>query len=219
MVESTGCVVEPYKKYPALLDVLLNFLKTEQALSIRREVSSSLNYQNSYDKDKTVSWLFYLNSLAPGKFEWNFRYLIFQIISVIAGWVISCELALRWISLNLTDDKSTLVQVMAWCRQATSHYLSQCWPRSLSPYGVTRPQWVNRETGKNIFLRFLLTEHFFWWNVKFVSHEYLLSDTGVTWCYAIYKLFSSDILCDRVFIYSNIIIFSSNMSEYQTYYR
>ena len=23
----------------------------------------------------------------------------------------------------LTDDKSTLVQVMAWCRQATSHYL------------------------------------------------------------------------------------------------
>ena len=40
-------------------------------------------------------------------------------------------------------DKSTLVQVTAWCHQATSHYLSQCWPRSLSPYGVTRPQWVN----------------------------------------------------------------------------
>ena len=31
---------------------------------------------------------------------------------------------------------------MAWCHQAPSHYLSQCWPRSLSPYGVTRPQWV-----------------------------------------------------------------------------
>ena len=31
---------------------------------------------------------------------------------------------------------------MAWCRQATSHYLSQCGPRSLSPYDVTRPQWV-----------------------------------------------------------------------------
>ena len=44
---------------------------------------------------------------------------------------------------DLTDDKSTLVQVMAWCRQATSHYLNQCWPRSLSPYGVTRPQCVN----------------------------------------------------------------------------
>ena len=29
---------------------------------------------------------------------------------------------------------------MGWCRQATSHYLSQCWTRSMLPYGVTRPQ-------------------------------------------------------------------------------
>ena len=41
--------------------------------------------------------------------------------------------------LDLTDDKSVLVMGMAWCRQATSHYLSQCWPRSLSPYDVTTP--------------------------------------------------------------------------------
>ena len=100
------------------------------------------------DKSKLSPWirLYPINSLAPGKFQWNFRYLIFQIISVIDGWVISCELALRWMSPDLTDDKSTLVQVMAWCRQATSHYLSQCWPRSLSPYGVTRPQWVNYDS-------------------------------------------------------------------------
>ena len=32
---------------------------------------------------------------------------------------------------------------MAWCRQATSYYLNQCWPRSQTPYGITRPQWVN----------------------------------------------------------------------------
>ena len=38
---------------------------------------------------------------------------------------------------------TALVQVMAWRRQATSHYQSQCRPRSLPPYGVTRPQWVN----------------------------------------------------------------------------
>ena len=35
-----------------------------------------------------------------------------------------------------TDDKST----MAWCQQATMHFLSQCWPRSMSPYGITMPQ-------------------------------------------------------------------------------
>ena len=29
------------------------------------------------------------------------------------------------------------------CHQATSHYLNQCWHRSMSPYAVTRPQWVN----------------------------------------------------------------------------
>ena len=32
---------------------------------------------------------------------------------------------------------------MAWCRQATNHCLSQCWPRSLAPYVVIRRQWVN----------------------------------------------------------------------------
>ena len=83
------------------------------------------------------------NSLAPGKFEWNFGYVIFKWILVIDGWGICCEIALIWMLLDFTDDQSTLVQVMAWCRQTTSHYLSQCWPRSLSPYGVTRPQWVN----------------------------------------------------------------------------
>ena len=57
------------------------------------------------------------------------------------GWGISYVIALRWMPLDLT--KSTLLQVMAWCRQATSHYLSQCWPWSVSPNGVTRPQWVN----------------------------------------------------------------------------
>ena len=72
---------------------------------------------------------------------------MFKLILVIDGWGISCELALRWMSLDFTDDQSMLVQVMAWCRQATSHYMSQCWPRSLSPYGVTRPQWVNYKFG------------------------------------------------------------------------
>ena len=89
-----------------------------------------------------VTCNFLLNSLAPGKFEWNLRYLIFKWISVIDGWGISCEIALIWMSLDCTDDQSTLNQVMAWCCQATSHYLIQCWLRSLSPYGVTRPQWV-----------------------------------------------------------------------------
>ena len=61
---------------------------------------------------------------------------------MIDGWGISYEIALMWMPLDFTDDQSTLVQVIVWCRQATSHSHSQCWPRSMSPYGVTRPEWV-----------------------------------------------------------------------------
>ena len=77
-----------------------------------------------------------------GDFKEIFRKVIFQLILVVDGWSISCKMVLKWMPMDLTDSKSTLVQVMAWCRQATSHYMSQCWPRSLSPYGVIRPQWV-----------------------------------------------------------------------------
>ena len=45
--------------------------------------------------------------------------------------------------LNTLDEKSTSVQVMAWCRQATSHFLSQCWPRSTSPYSIARSLWID----------------------------------------------------------------------------
>ena len=55
---------------------------------------------------------------------------------------IRCEIDVRLKARNLTNDKLILVQAMAWCRQAASHYLSQCWPRSVSPYGVTMPRWV-----------------------------------------------------------------------------
>ena len=84
----------------------------------------------------------FINSLAPGKFEWNFRHVIFKLILVIAGWGICCEIVLILMSLDFTDDQSALVQVMAWCHQATIHYLSQCWPQFLSPSGITRPSWV-----------------------------------------------------------------------------
>lgn len=40
LVASTGYVVEPYRKYPTLLEVLLNFLKTEQNQGTRREVGN-----------------------------------------------------------------------------------------------------------------------------------------------------------------------------------
>ena len=87
--------------------------------------------------------MLFLNSLAPGRFENNFQNVFFNLIPWIDTLNNSCETIFRRMPQNPSDDKSTLVQVMAWCRQATSHYLSQCCPRSLSPFGVTRPQCVN----------------------------------------------------------------------------
>ena len=89
-----------------------------------------------------IIWCDPINSLTPGRLKYSLWYVIFKIILVIDGWCTSCKIALRWMPLDLTGETSTLVQVMAWCRQAASHYLSHCWPRSMSPYGVTRPQWV-----------------------------------------------------------------------------
>ena len=72
--------------------------------------------------------------------------LIFQIISVID------ELSLVNLPLDechLTLLMSTSVQVMAW--QATSHYLSQCWPR-----------WVDTNTEILIkYLNFRITKYSF----------------------------------------------------------
>ena len=49
-----------------------------------------------------------------------------------------CGIAHMWIPHNTFDNKSTLVQVMACCHQATSHYLSQCWPKSASVASLGR---------------------------------------------------------------------------------
>ena len=39
-----------------------------------------------------------------GKFEWNFRHVIFKQILVIDGWGISCKTAPIWMSLDFTDE-------------------------------------------------------------------------------------------------------------------
>ena len=80
------------------------------------------------------------NSLFPGRCGYNFKGVIFKLIIIL--WIgilgASCKIVVRWMPQNSIDDKSTLVKVMAWCCQASSHYLNLCWPRS--PYSVTRPQ-------------------------------------------------------------------------------
>ena len=72
-----------------------------------------------------------VNSMAPGRPGCHFKTAIFSLVLLIGFFRSSYDNALRWMPWDLTNDKSTLVQVMAWCCQATSHYLSQSWPSSV----------------------------------------------------------------------------------------
>ena len=74
----------------------------------------------------------------PASVHW----LRVRVVLLIGIFISSHDNVLQWMPQDLTDNKSTLVQVMAWCHQAKSHYLSQCWLSPSSPHGVTRPQWV-----------------------------------------------------------------------------
>ena len=123
----------------------------------------SKNLQNFLSIHRSLSWFLLIavhgiNILASGRCDSNFKSVIFEHIDgLVQDCSISCalpieilqsctklstcyEIALRWMLQNTFDWKAKLFQVMAWCHQATSHYLSQYLPKSMPPYYVTRSQ-------------------------------------------------------------------------------
>ena len=75
-------------------------------------------------------------------------------------WSTSLEIALMWLSLmwlwpHWSDDKSTSVQVLVWCCQATGHCQCQCWSSSMRSY--CRSQWAQGG------LPILNSKHHGWW--------------------------------------------------------
>ena len=77
---------------------------------------------------------------------------IFKRIFVNENDWMSIKISLKFIPKCAIDNKSALVQVMAWHRQATSHYLNQCWPSSVTHICGTRGRWVNTmNTSSNRF--------------------------------------------------------------------
>ena len=64
---------------------------------------------------------------APGVCGFDFKSVIFKCSVLITFMSISSGIAFRWMA------------------QATSHCLNKCWLRSMTPYGVTRPRWVQQK--------------------------------------------------------------------------
>ena len=95
-------------------------------------------------------WIYLLKSLKQFSMMLGakFRVVIFKLILVTDGWDIFCEIALR------------LLQVMACCLTAPSHYLNQ--PISMPPYGIIRslrPRWNRHHFADDIFKCILLNEN------------------------------------------------------------
>ena len=116
------------------------------------QVFALLKFSNTPSNWATITtdaqhqWLHKINSLVLGRCDCDFKLVIFKLI-IKAILSISCEIALKVVNAQeLTGDQSTLFQVMAWCHQATSHYLNQCWQSYMMPYGITRLQWVNKSS-------------------------------------------------------------------------
>ena len=125
------------REYERWCSCLFKFLSISSSSSILKRKQEHVVIWGS------LSLTYSINSLAPGKFVSNFKIFTFKLIIENHSLATHCEIDLRAISQELINGKSTLVQVMALCRQAPSHYLSQCWLRSMSLYHVTRPQWIN----------------------------------------------------------------------------
>ena len=95
----------------------------------------SIIYFHSHD---TLIWKWVvgfknINSFALHRIQWNFREVHLKLFLLIDGTRIPCEIAPRWMALDFTNEKSSLVQVMASCRRVHTF---------ISPCGVRRPQLV-----------------------------------------------------------------------------
>ena len=58
---------------------------------------------------------------ATGSCGGNFKSMIIKLSMQNSILGTQCEIALRWMPQNLTNEKTILVPVMAWCCKATSH--------------------------------------------------------------------------------------------------
>ena len=56
------------------------------------------------------------------------------------------KILLKFVHMGQIANKSPLVQVLVWYHHAPNQYLDQCWPKSMMPHDITRPQWVKGAT-------------------------------------------------------------------------
>ena len=73
----------------------------------------------------------FVYSLIPGKCGWILKGMFLKLIIQISFSLWNCP---EVKPQNITNEKPTLVKVMAWCRQATSQYLNPSWSSSIATW-------------------------------------------------------------------------------------
>ena len=86
---------------------------------------------------------------SPHKGQWRGALMFSLICTRTNVWVNNRDagdLRLHWAHYDITVMRRYITvssNCVAWYRQATNHYLSQFWPRSMSPHSVIIPERVN----------------------------------------------------------------------------
>lgn len=103
LIENTGFVVEPYWKYPRLLDILLDLLKTEQAPNIRRKAIRTLGLLGAIDP--------YRHQVNLGSFGQSHKLLSSASENDLGG--ISYEISASEMLVNMSDQYDDFYSAIA----------------------------------------------------------------------------------------------------------
>ena len=110
------------------------------------------------------------SSMAAEVWEWVSNFISYFIMCVITY---PCWIRVKTIHMCSSLFMIALADVMAWCHQASSHYLSQCWLGSLIAYVFTKLQciknnipWINSEIKQ---YNFLLSRYLWLLTVSYTS--------------------------------------------------
>ena len=102
--------------------------------------------------EEALDFTVQVNSLAPRRCGIGFTNVFFKLVLLTDFLKTFYEIGLRW--QKPICDKSALVQVMTWCREAISHYPSQSWPSfhvvSLGHNELTHRGWVTHICVSNL---------------------------------------------------------------------
>ena len=89
-------------------------------------------------------------TLAPRRCGCHFKSKISNLLHKILAWALAVKIALGWMPQQITIERSTLVQVMDCCLMVSSHYLIQCWPRSMGHH-MNKIANILHKTSSNAF--------------------------------------------------------------------